>query len=388
MKTIFKVIKREWKRILRLPVHYLVLLVLPPLIFFFFALIYQNEHVNNMSVVVWDQDNSALTRQLTFMLEQSPSIHITKQVDNLQELEDLIQSGKAWAGIHFPTDLEKSLKSNHPVNISLFTNSAAVVPAKLIYRDAARVVIMGGSGVVLQKLIKKGMNENKAMALVQPIKLNSFPLYNPTYNYQQYLAPGLITVTLQMMIIMISVLLINHEWKTNTMDDLLRLAEGSPVKIIIGKALAHLSVAWINFILIVGVIFPYFNLSHPGTTGAFFVLFTLLALACIGIGILVSSIFKDTMVASDLGLFYTSPAFVFSGYTFPRWAMPWFDQVYANLMPYTPFLEGFLKIYFMELPLSYIKKEMGILLLFIALTYPLAVLIFNRQIKPYYARIS
>lgn len=386
---IAKIIRREWKRIASQPTHFVLLLIMPPLLFFFFAFIYQQHHARNLSIAVWDQDNSALSLQLSYLLEETPSIHIEMQVNDQEAIEKAIQSGKIWGAIHFPRDMEKNLKSNHPANVTLFTNSAAIVPAKLIYKDAARVIIMASSGAVLKKLVKQGTPKEKAMALVQPIKLTTHPLYNPSYNYQQYLAPGLITVALQMIIIMVSVLLINKEWKTKSMDDLIHLADGSAWKIIVGKTFAHLVVAWFNFLLIVWIIFPFFGLYHPGTTFAFFVLYTFLCLACIGLGLLVSSIFKDTMLASDIALFYTSPAFVFSGYTFPRWAMPWYDQFYAHLMPFTPFLDGFFKVYYMELPLSYISDDLAILSIFIVLSFPLAILIFQRTInKRQHALIS
>ncbi len=378
---IWKIFIREWKRIASLPAHYIVLLVIPPVLFFFFALIYQKQHAEELPVAVWNEDGSELSRRLTFMLEATPAIHITEQANNQQELEAHIRSGRVLAAVHFPKHFETDIKSNNPVSVTLYTNSAAIVPAKLIYKDAAKVIIMGGSGVILQKLTKKGMEKEKAMALVQPIRLTTYPLYNPSYNYQQYLAPGLITVALQMMIIMVAVLLLNYEWKTGTMEELITLSHGSAWKIIVGKTLAHLSVSWVNFILITGIVFPYFGLSHAGTHFSFFILFSLLALACIGLGVLVSAIFKDVMLASDIALFYTSPAFVFSGYTFPRWAMPWYDQVYAHLMPYTPFLDGFFKVYFMELPLSYALPEIGVLLIFIAVSFPLTILVFQNKIN-------
>src|SRR5690606_10584932 len=127
-------------------------------------------------------------------------------------------------------------------------------------------------------------------------------------------------------------------------------SRGSAFNVIMGKTLAHLAVSWISFVMVTGVVFPFFGLGHPAATGRLFVLFNLLMLAGIGIGMLVSAVVTDVMVACDLGLFYTSPAFVFSGFTFPRWAMPWYDQYYALIMPYTPFLDGFFKVYFMELP--------------------------------------
>jgi ABC-2 type transport system permease protein len=381
MKDFGNIIWREWKRIFSMPVYYTVLLVLPPIIFFFFALIYQKQHIKNLSFGIWDQDQTELTRKLTFMLEHTSSIHITKRVHNQEALKQAVQSGGLWGGVHFPKNFSADLKGGRQVTVTLYTNSVSIVPAKLIFSDVTRVITTGGSGVVLQKLIKKGMPPHKAQALVQPIKLTTYSLYNPTHNYQQYIAPGLITMALQMVIIMVSVLLVNYEWKQETMEELIRTARGSPSKIILGKAAAHLAISWVNFILIVGIIFPFFGLSHSDTVGPFFVLYTVLALACIGIGIFISVLCKDVMVASDLALFYTSPAFVFSGYTFPRWAMPWYDQIYAHFMPFTPFLDGFLHVYFMELPIGYILKDLGVLLLFIAATFPAAIIILNAQLK-------
>ena len=235
--------------------------------------------------------------------------------------------------------------------------------------------------MVLHKFTKQGMPEGKAMALLQPIQLNTATLYNPDYNYQQYLTPGLITVGFQMALILVGVLLINYELKTKTFEELIQTAKGAASPIIVGKTIAHLTVAWVNYFLIAGIIFPIYGLSKPGTFWPFFLLFSLLSLACIGIGILVSSIISDIITATDVALFYTSPAFVFSGFTFPRWAMPWYDQFYANLMPYTPFLDGFIKVYFMQLPLSYAFKECGLLLLFIAVTLLAAILLLQQKIN-------
>jgi len=87
------------------------------------------------------------------------------------------------------------------------------------------------------------------------------------------------------------------------------------------------------------------------------------------------------MLSMDIGLFYTAPAFVFSGYTFPRWAMPWYDQYYAWLMPYSSFLDGFVKLYQMQLPMKYAIHEISILLLFILATIPLSLLLIKYKIR-------
>ena len=63
--------------------------------------------------------------------------------------------------------------------------------------------------------------------------------------------------------------------------------------------------------------------------------------------------------------------------------MPWYDQFYADIMPYTHFLDGFIKLYFMELPLSYATPEIFKLLVFIGITFPLSIVFFQRKVNQY-----
>ncbi|WP_369013048.1 ABC transporter permease [Flavobacterium anhuiense] len=379
MNAIKNIIVREWKRILSLKVFYLVMLVVPVALFFFYALIYQKQEAKNLAFAVWDEDQSPVSRELLFLLEQKEALQITTRVSSEAEVKKLIQEGKILGAIHFPANLQKNIYSRHPSTVTLYTNAAALVPAKLVYKAVAEVVITGSTGVILQKLVKTGMKSDRAMAIANPISLNTYQLYNPTYNYQEYLVPGLITVGMQMILIIGSMLALNYEWVTETMHELYDSSRGSVVAVIVGKTIAHLAISWINFIIIVGVIFPFFDIGVSAATGKFFIIYTLLSLACIGIGMFISALFKDVMLSGDVALFYTSPAFVFSGFTFPRWAMPWYDQYYALIMPYTSFLDGFFKVYYMNLPLKYALGDFSKLLLFCAVMYPTAMLLFKRQ---------
>jgi len=379
MGAVGHIILREWKRILRLPVFYLVMLVIPGLLFSFYALIYQKKDAKHLSFAIWDEDKSVISRQLIFLLQQRETLQITRSVGSEAEVKDLIQKGEILGAVHFPANMQKDIYSRHPANVTLYTNAASMVPAKLVYKAVAEVIIMGSSGVVLQKLVKTGMKPDRAMALANPIKLNSYQLYNSNYNYQEYLVPGLITVGMQMILIISSMLALNYEWKTNTMQELYVLAKGSALKVITAKTLAHLAFSWLNFFLIAFIIFPIFGIGVSAATGKFFVMHTLLSMACLGIGMFISALFKDVMLSGDVALFYTSPAFVFSGFTFPRWAMPWYDQYYATIMPYTPFLDAFFKVYYMNLPLHYALADINKLLLFCLVMFPTAVILFQNQ---------
>ncbi|MFC6102650.1 ABC transporter permease [Olivibacter domesticus] len=381
MNRLGNIIIREWKRIITLPVFYIVLLILPGILFCFYALIYQKQDAKELPFAIWDENNSAISRQLVYLLEQSEILKVTEHITNEADLKRKIQNGEIMGAIHFPANMQNDIYSKRAVNVTLYTNAASLVPAKLVYKAVAQVVIMGSAGVTIQKLQKEGIPGTRAMALANPINLISYQLYNANYDYQEYLVPGLITVGMQMVIIISCMLALNYEWKTNSMLELYALSKGSGGLVILGKTIAHLVVAWFNFILIAFVVFPYFGIGVSAATGKFFILYSLLVLACLSVGMFISSLFKEVMLAGDTALFYTSPAFVFSGFTFPRWAMPWYDQYYATIMPYTPFLDAFFKTYYMDLPLRYSEKEIEKLLLFCIVLFPTAIILFNKQLK-------
>ncbi len=385
MKTLAQIIWREWKRIFSIPVFYVTGIIIPPLLFLFYGYLYQNKFAENLPVAIWNEDQSEISRKLIDMINASKSIKISNYAQSEDDVKQLMLTNTVSGAIYIPKNLENNLKNSKITRIIVYTNASSLVASKMIYKDAAGVIIKGGLAAVLQKLTKQGMPISQASALIQPVKLNTTTLYNPDYNYQEYLTPGLISVGIQMAFIVISVLLINWELKTNTLNTLIKLSKGSASQIVIGKLLAVVSLSWVHFMMIQYIVFPIFGLEREGTVANFFLLYTLLVTACISFGILVSALFDDVMIAADVALFFTSPAFVFSGFTFPRSAMPWYDQYYAAIMPYTYFLDGFLKGYFMQLSPRYFTSELLILsvmsILFVSLSVVIVQFKINRNIN-------
>ena len=94
-------------------------------------------------------------------------------------------------------------------------------------------------------------------------------------------------------------------------------------------------------------------------------LFMFFVLVNILLGFMLSSTIDDELVSLDIAFFYNSPAFVFSGFTFPIFGMPFFDTIYAQFIPYTHFLHAFFKLYQVGAPFAYVLPEIAILALFL-----------------------
>jgi ABC-type multidrug transport system permease subunit len=98
-----------------------------------------------------------------------------------------------------------------------------------------------------------------------------------------------------------------------------------------------------NLVAVVLLFLVIFPLSGIPYAPAFFSLFwrtTLFVVVCMGMGAFISVLSKDLVFAAQVGLVINAPAFVFSGFTYPRWAMPDAVRGIANLIPLTHFLDG------------------------------------------------
>jgi ABC-2 type transport system permease protein len=90
-------------------------------------------------------------------------------------------------------------------------------------------------------------------------------------------------------------------------------------------------------------------------------LFGLFAAVNILLGMMISTLVKDELLATEIVIFYNTPAFIFSGFTFPLWSMPVIHSIYAQLMPFTHFLSAYLKIYRMNASFDLFVKDILIL---------------------------
>ena len=93
------------------------------------------------------------------------------------------------------------------------------------------------------------------------------------------------------------------------------------------------------------------------------------------LGMALSFAIGRSMFAMEISVFVNAPAFVFSGYTFPIGAMPIIQQVFAYMMPFTHFLTGFIKLYQIGTPLSYLLPEIGKLAIILAISLALICII-------------
>lgn len=352
MLQVFQISSREFKRIFKKTSYLLMLTVLPVVLFTLFASIYSKQSISNLPIGIVDKDQTDLSRKLFILLKSNHLIKTYRFYNSVEELKVAMTEKDILGGVYIGKGFEKNIKQFQNFDIHMYRSSTSMVYGKILYKSLAQSIMTLNAGISLKRFETLGLSNDQAMNLANPIRIHSKAMYNPSYNYQNYLLPGLTTVSIQMILIMICVLSFNTEIEENTFLQLTKLSKNKAIPIIMGKMITYYTFGMFHFFILFQFIFPLFDIPYTGDFFQNFTLFSLFVLACISVGFMVSSILSESLMASDIAVFYTAPSFVFSGFTFPGWAMPWYDQIYSTLMPYTSFLEGMIRINSMQVEWS------------------------------------
>ena len=363
--SVYHIFKREMKRLSRQKSARNLFLIIPFVVFILLGLIYSKGALREVSIAVYDNDNSELSRTYIRSLEASPNLDVIYYMSSEDDLESVFVENEVQGIFYIPKDFYKDVLKGIPVDVKIYINSTNIVFGNLLFKSASEVTQLMSAAVVVKNIAPLGINPDKILGTVMPIDVNTKVLANPQYNYIYYLLPGLATVLIQMILFFAASRAFNNEWKLDTYSDLYATANGNIITMILGKYLAYLVFGLSLCGFLFAIVFPIFQIPIYGSIGSLLVLLLIFLTVNIFLGFGVSFLFKNEIIALDVAIFYNSPAFVFSGFTFPIWAMPWFNSVYAQVIPYTHFLTGFLKIYQLNTPFKFIVPEIQRLFVFL-----------------------
>jgi ABC-2 type transport system permease protein len=359
-----RVALRETERIARDRFSRTLLVFLPLGVFTFLGFIYIGGAMRDIPVAVYDADHTTLSRQVVSMIESSAAMKITDYLSSEDDLQHYFPDHNVHAIFYIPRGFEKAIYRNRSTRLAVYTNSSNIVYGNILYREAAVIAGTVSAGATISRLEHAGIDQPTTMALVMPVETHVKTLFNPWFNYLYYLLPGLMTVLLQMFIFFVATKAFNTEINEGTFGELMETSGGSPFQMLLGKSLAYLMYG-LGIVMLIALIFQAFGIPFTQRVPELIVLFAFFTLVNIFLGFMLSTTIDDELLALDVAFFYNSPAFVFSGFTFPMFGMPFFNSMYAQFIPYTHFLHAFFQLYQMGTPFSYILPEMRILTIFL-----------------------
>ncbi len=373
LKIIAKIFIREVLILKKRPAAWVLLLVIPLGIFFYLGSIYKDGAIEHVSIAIKDNDHSGLSRKISHYIEASPKLNIVKYLNSNDNVDDFFKDNPDIKGLYLiPKDFSKNIFLGKQEKIIVYTNSSNIIYGNLLYKEAATFINTISAGINLNAFKLKGIPHEKAVKMVMPIKVDTKPMFNSYYNYLYYLLPGLTTVLLQMIVFFLAARSINSEYTRKSFKELLQLANGNILILLLGKLVTYTILGFLVGITIFAFVHPLLGVPISENTISFLSVVLIFVMTNAMLGIMVSTIFKNEAMAMDVSFVYNSPAFVFSGFTFPIMAMPSFNIWYAQLIPYTHFLNAFIKGIEMTTPMSFLYQNIINLLIFLLVGYVVA----------------
>ena len=191
-------------------------------------------------------------------------------------------------------------------------------------------------GIRLSLRAAQGEPLDFAEADLNPIPVQTHPLFNPTLNYIYFLLTALIPSILQVIMVTASSYSVGLDFETRHRFRILRALGGGLWPAMAGKLLPYT----ILFMLVLGLsdtlLFVGFELPLHGHAGVLISAGLLFVLSCQLLGALLAITLKPMASAVSIGTLLTAPAFGFMGIGFPRLGMSAFAYGYGRAAARVP----------------------------------------------------
>lgn len=369
IKALGNLITREYRRIISRPLYLFGIVIVPLSCLFFFTSLMGEGLPTNLPTGAVDNDNSALSRNILRKLDVMEETEIIANYKSITKAREAVQRGEIYGFYYIPNHFSKDLQAQRQPKVSFYTNNAYLVPGSLLFKDMKKMAELSSAASTRKIALAKGAPDEKIMAMLQPIAIDSHALKNPWLNYSVYLNNVLLPGVLSLMIFLMTVYAIGVEIKDNTAREWLKVGNHSIVLSLIGKL--FLQTVLFLFIGVIYSIYFYGYLKFPLNNGIFpmLIAFLFLILASQALGIFFITLMPTLRMGLSLASLWGMVSFSISGFSFPSIGMLTFVQGMSYLFP----LRHYYLIYASQAlngyPMAYAWKYYVCLLLFILLPF-------------------
>ena len=352
-------VKKEFFHIFRDVRTMLVLFGIPVIQLLIFGYVVTNE-IRDIKIAIFDQSKDEVTLEITNKIISSGYFKLKKNLDNINNIEDIFRQGYVKEVIVFEPDFARNFEREGRAHVQLIADASDANTANLIVNYT-------------QGIIRDYVNKTNADSSV-PIKIEPEVrmIFNEGLKGVYMFVPGTMALILMLVSAMMTSISIAREKEMGTMEVLL-VSPLKPIQIVTGKVIPYVFFAFINAVTI--IVLGHFVFGMPIKGNVVFLLaesFLFISMA-LSLGILISTVAKSQQVAMFISVFVLMlPALLLSGFIFPIENMPVILQWFSYIMPPKYFIIIVKNIMLKGTGITFVWKEtlilFGMMILFIALS--------------------
>jgi ABC-2 type transport system permease protein len=287
-----------------------------------------NTDVRDLSTIVVDQDQTAVSRLLQDKLTASGYFEVVGRSDRVAAVEEALDAGTAVVGLQIPPGFTARMEAGERSEVQLLIDGTSSNTA---------TVAQGYAGRIVQEFASERAAE-QGLTVEGGIELRSRAWFNPDLASQDYNVPGIIGLLLMLMALLLTALGVVRERELGTLEQLM-VSPISSREMILGKTIPVVVICLIDLALITTLAVLWFDIPLRGSLATLVAASFLYILAGLGFGLLISTISRTQQEAFLTMFLFFLPAIILSGFMYPVDTMPAFFQDLSRLNPIRYFME-------------------------------------------------
>ena len=178
MTRLFHVARREVRRLASHPIYWFCMLAAPLLCLVFFLTLMGSGLPTNLPLGLVDDDGSTTSRQLARNLDAFQQSDIVAQFPTVSEARKAMQRGEIYGFYYIPEGTSRKALRQEQATVSFYMNYSYLIAGSLVFRDMKTMSELASGAAVQQVMLARGATEAQAMALLQPIVVDTHPISN------------------------------------------------------------------------------------------------------------------------------------------------------------------------------------------------------------------
>jgi ABC-2 type transport system permease protein len=282
--------------------------------------------ITNLPLMVFDQDQSAESREVVTALENTTIFNLNAWALDFNDIEEAMDRGSINAALIIPPDYSKEMNaSNGDPTMMVILNGAESLAAT----EALRAVEGIGRDLSERLLVQRlNFSQGSLEAFNPSIRV----WFNEALSEALYTTPAELALMLEFTVLIFAALSFARERELGTLEQLL-VMPFSTMEIIIGKAIPAVIIAFVDFVIMLGMIHFAFDVPVRGSLILVLVLAIGYLFVELGKGLVISVSSKTQHQAFLLVMLIGMIDFMFTGYAAPVESMPQALQWFANFIP-------------------------------------------------------
>jgi ABC-2 type transport system permease protein len=365
----------------------LAMLVLMPIFMMAMAgfIFPSNTSMSNVSIALVNEDegygNYSASSMFINVLEEinnSTEMMVLTNASSFDEVRNMIQRGDVEGGIVITRNFTLNLMTGEQGSIIIVTDQSNPQISITLQTSLKAVFDQMGTWLAQQNVETfPGVNATNSLAVVKPYHVETKGAIPGTFNYFDFMAPGLMAMTVMMSVMTGLPAAISHEREIGTLDGMM-VAPIRRLGIILGKTFAQTVRGLLQGTLILILAIALFGVVIHGNILLIFALLFLGVFSFVGLGVVITSFAKDQETAMMVMMTLMFPMMFLSGVFFPIQQMPWYMQGISKFLPLTYVSTALRKVMVLGADLSAISLEVVVLIGFGAVMTLIALPVFRK----------